>query len=290
MSQTRRRRVRALVIGVVAAVAVLLAALWIISGPLLGISGVTVRGYRGPDRPAVQRTAELVAGTGTMVRLPAGDMRRALTRFPGIADVSIQREWPRSITVIVTMDPPIAILAVDGGGRYLLAPNGQVIGTADARGGLPVIHMKQVPTGGMIVAPVPRAALRFIGWLPPEIAGRLRNIRAVGGRLVADLSGGPELRIGLPEKLVEKAQALAAVLSQADPKELAAAAYLDISSPTRPMLGSRASRTVTTGVGASGTTTGGQSTGQTSTDGTGTIGTTGAVDQTGAGTNTTLKP
>lgn len=290
MSQTRRRRVRALVIGVVAAVAVVLAALWIISGPLLGISGVTVRGYRGPDRPAVQRTAELVAGTGTMVRLPTGDMRRALTRFPGIADVSIQREWPRSVTVIVTMAPPVAVLAVDGGGRYLLAPNGQVTGRADARGGLPVIHMKQVPAGGVIVAPVPRAALRFIGWLPPEIAGRLRNIRAVGGRLVADLSGGPELRIGLPEKLAEKAQALAAVVSQADPKELAAAAYLDISSPTRPMLGSRASRTVTAGVGAPGTTTDGQSIDQTSTDGTVTTDTRGAADPIGAGPDTTLNP
>ena len=111
-------------------------------------------------------------------------------------------------------------------------------------------------------------ALLFIGWLQPEVAGRLRNLRSEGGRLYAQLANGLELRIGAPEQLAEKAQALAAVLSQADPKELAAAAYLDISNPRRPMLGSR-TLTIEPPVGA------------TSTDGTST---------TGGGTDTTTTP
>ena len=223
----------------VVAVGVLLLALWVVSGPVCGISTVTVKGYTGPDAAAVQQTADAVAGTGSMVRLPIGDMRLALTRFPGIEDVDIQRDWPRSITVSVTMGDPVAILQVEGGGRYLLSPSGRVMGPAKGVAGLPVIRVKALPAGGLITEPGQRAALLFIGWLPPEIAGRLRNLRYQGGRLFADLSNGLELRIGPPDQLAEKAQALVAVLSQAAPEALAKAAYLDISNPRRPMLGSQ---------------------------------------------------
>ncbi len=221
------------------AVAVLLLILWTVSGPACGISTVTVDGYTGSDTAAVQQTAELVAGTGSMVRLPVGDMRRALTRFPGVLDVRIERDWPRSITVDVEMGEPVAILAVEGGGRYLLSPSGQVMGKAGSTGGLPVIRVKAAPPGGVITDPGQRAALLFIGWLQPEVAGRLRNLRYQDGRLFADLANGLELRIGPPTRLAQKAQALAAVLAQANPDALARAAYLDITNPARPMLGSK---------------------------------------------------
>ena len=222
----------------VVTVALVLLILWIVSGPLMGISNVTVVGYTGKYKAEVQQTAELVAETGSMVRLPSGDMRIALTRFPGVLDATIQRDWPRSITVQVTEGEPVAILAVDGGGKYLLSPSGQVMGKAGNRGGLPVIAVKAYPPGGVLTGRGPRAALTFIGWLPPEIAGRIRDLKAVGGGLEGKLNNGLLLRLGSATNLAEKAQALVAVLSQADPKALDMAAYLDLSKPSRPMLGS----------------------------------------------------
>jgi len=221
------------------AVAALLLVLWIVSGPVMGIGTVTVEGYTGPQKAAVQETAELVGATGSMVRVPVGDMRRALERFPGVVDVRVERDWPRSITVDVTMGEPVAILAVESGGRYLLSPSGQVMGKAGTTVGLPVISVASPPPGGVLTAPGDRAALLFVGWLQPEVAGRLRNLRFQDGRLFADLANGLELRIGPPTKLAQKAQALAAVLAQADPKALGDAAYLDISNPSRPMLGAK---------------------------------------------------
>lgn len=264
------RVVRLVTYWTVLGIGVLLLILWIISGPLMGISNVTVTGYTGKDAAAVQETAELVAGTGSMVRLPSGDMRRAITRFPGVLDATIERDWPRSITVEVTMGEPVAVLAVESGGRYLLSPTGQVMGKADSTGGLPVIRVKAYPPGGVLGDPGQRAALLFIGWLPPEYAGRLRNLHARGGRLFAELANGLELRIGPATDLAEKAQALSAVLSQADPEALARAAYLDISNPRRPMLGSSAVTVIPPG--------------GTSTDGTST---TGGTDTTGDYTDTT---
>ena len=220
-------------------VAGLLLILWIISGPVLGIGTVTVEGYTGPQKAAVQETAELVAATGSMVRVPVGDMRRALERFPGVVDVRVERDWPRSVTVDVTMGEPVAILAVESGGRYLLSPSGQIMGQAGTTVGLPVVSVASPPPGGVLSAPGDRAALLFVGWLQPEVAGRLRNLRFQDGRLFADLANGLELRIGPPTKLAQKAQALAAVLAQADPKALGDAAYLDISNPSRPMLGAK---------------------------------------------------
>lgn len=248
----------------VVTVAVLLFILWAVSGPLFGISNVTVVGYTGAYKAEVQQSAELVAETGSMVRLPSGDMRVALTRFPGVLDATIERDWPRSITVRVTEGEPVAILAVDGGGRYLLSPSGQVMGKAGTRGGLPVIAVKSYPPGGVLTGRGPRAALTFIGWLPPEIAGRIRDLHAVGGGLQAKLNNGLLLRLGSATNLAEKAQALVAVLSQADPKALDMAAYLDLSKPSRPMLGSSlvaiqpSDGTATTGTGTTGIdTTGG---------------------------------
>ncbi len=275
----------------VVTVASVLLILWTISGPVFGISNVTVKGYTGDYRAEVQQSAELVAGTGSMVRLPSGDMRTALTRFPGVLDTDIERDWPWSITVRVTMGAPIAILSVKGGGRYLISPSGQVMGKAGARAGLPVITVASYPQSGVLTANGQRAALRFIGWLPPDIAGRLRDLHAVGGGLEAKLNNGLELRLGAATKLAEKAQALVAVLSQADPKALDAAAYLDLSNPSRPMLGSTIQRLVvpstTDGTATDGTsTTGGTSGDGTSTDGTSTGG---MVDTTGE-TGTTLNP
>ena len=275
----------------VVTVASVLLILWIVSGPLLGISDVTVKGYTGDYPAEVQQSAEMVAGTGSMVRLPSGDMRTALTRFPGVLDTEIERDWPWSITVRVTMGAPVAILTVKGGGRYLISPSGQVMGKAGNRAGLPVITVASYPQSGVLTANGQRAALRFIGWLPPEIAGRIRDLHAVGGGLEASLNNGLELRLGGATKLAEKAQALVAVLSQADPKALDAAAYLDLSNPSRPMLGSSIQRLVVPGT-TDGTTTGGTSTtGGTNADGTSTAGTsTGAMVDTAGGTGTTLNP
>ncbi|MFZ4756178.1 MAG: cell division protein FtsQ/DivIB [Miltoncostaeaceae bacterium] len=275
----------------VVTVASVLLILWTISGPVFGISNVTVKGYTGDYRADVQQSAELVAGTGSMVRLPSGDMRTALTRFPGVLDTDIERDWPWSITVRVTMGAPIAILSVKGGGRYLISPSGQVMGKAGARAGLPVITVASYPQSGVLTANGQRAALRFIGWLPPDIAGRLRDLHAVGGGLEAKLNNGLELRLGAATKLAEKAQALVAVLSQADPKALDAAAYLDLSNPSRPMLGSTIQRLVVPGTTDGTATDGTSTTGTTSADGTsaGDTSTGEMVDTTG-GTATTLNP
>ena len=275
----------------VVTVASVLLILWTISGPVLGISDVTVKGYTGDYRAEVQQSAELVAGTGSMVRLPSGDMRTALTRFPGVLDTDIERDWPWSITVRVTMGAPIAILSVKGGRRYLISPSGQVMGKAGNRAGLPVITVASYPQSGVLTANGQRAALRFIGWLPPDIAGRLRDLHAVGGGLEAKLNNGLELRLGAATKLAEKAQALVAVLSQADPKALDRAAYLDLSNPSRPMLGSTIQRLAVPGTTDGTATDGTSTTDSTSGDATSTDGTSngGMVDTTG-GTGTTLNP
>ncbi len=275
----------------VVTVASVLLILWTISGPVFGISNVTVKGYTGDYRAEVQQSAELVAGTGSMVRLPSGDMRTALTRFPGVLDTDIERDWPWSITVRVTMGAPIAILSVKGGRRYLISPSGQVMGKAGNRAGLPVITVASYPQSGVLTANGQRAALRFIGWLPPDIAGRLRDLHAVGGGLEAKLNNGLQLRLGAATKLAEKAQALVAVLSQADPKALDAAAYLDLSNPSRPMLGSTIQRLAVPGTTDGTATDGTSTTDSTSGDATSTDGTSngGMVDTTG-GTGTTLNP
>ena len=70
-------------------IAALLLVLWVVSGPVCGISGVTVEGYTGTDRAAVQQTAELVAGTGSMANTRlCGSLARCAVMIPMLAPIS----------------------------------------------------------------------------------------------------------------------------------------------------------------------------------------------------------
>ena len=234
----RHRRVTALIgVGALAALALLW---WLAQGPLLAVGHVTVRGYDRPDRDALVAAVETAASGGTMVSPPVDEVRTAAAAFPWVASVSVQRDWPRGVTVDVATARPVAIAAAAAGGEAaLVAETGRVLGPVPDDAGLGWLRVPAPPPqAGYALPDADRAALAFLAAAPP---GASRRVRRLGmdatGALSGRIDGGPALRLGRPEHLAAKARALGLVLAQVPAQDLQAAAYIDLRVPKRPAIG-----------------------------------------------------
>ncbi|HEX2502580.1 MAG TPA: cell division protein FtsQ/DivIB [Miltoncostaeaceae bacterium] len=236
-AQGRQRRLAAL-IGA-AALAALGLLWWLAHGPLLAVNGVTVRGYDREDRAALTAAISEAASGGTMASPPVDEIRSAAAAFPWVAAVSVQRDWPRRVTVDVTMARPAGVAAGPGGEAALVSEAGRVLGPVPDRAGLGWLRLPAAPpAAGYALGESDRAGLTFLAAAPPAAARRVRRLALDStGALSARIDGGPVLRLGRPEDLAAKARALAVVLAQVPPADLAAATYIDLRVPVRPAIG-----------------------------------------------------
>ena len=230
----RARRRRTVVLGVLAGLATLGAGYWVLTGPPVAIRHLEVTGYSRQDRSALDWAARVAASSGTMVSLPTERIREALADFPWVGRVEVRRDWPWGIVVAVRQARPKAVVVPSQGPRMLVTASGRVLGPAPARPGLPRIRMDgpSPAAGTRLTAAAVRAPLAFLAPLPKAIARRVRRLGFdTKGLLGAKLQGGPDLRLGAPELLGEKARALVAVMHYLPASEAASVSYLDLTVP-----------------------------------------------------------
>jgi cell division protein FtsQ len=233
----RQRRGTALIgVGALAALALLW---WLAQGPLLAVGHVTVRGYDRPDRDALVAAVEQAASGGTMVSPPVDEVRAAAAAFPWVASVSVQRDWPRGVTVDVATARPVAIAAAAGGEAALVAEGGRVLGPVPDDAGLGWLRLQAPPPpAGYALPDADRAALAFLAAAPQEASQRVRRLGMdATGALSGHIEGGPALRLGRPEHLAAKARALGLVLAQVPAEDVQSATYIDLRVPKRPAIG-----------------------------------------------------
>jgi len=141
---------------------------------LLAVKAVKVSGTQGVASWAVLAAARVPIGT-PMVRLDGGAARsRVLADLPGIANVSVEREWPSTVRLVVR--ERIAVAAVPQGGSFVLVD----------RTGVAYRTVTTVPTGLAVVrvrSPNPQddatlAGLSVLLSLPPEVRKLLARINA----------------------------------------------------------------------------------------------------------------
>jgi cell division protein FtsQ len=236
-AQGRRRRL-AVLLGV-AALAALALLWWLAQGPLLAVSGVKVRGYDRDDRAALVAAIDEAASGGTMVSPATDEIRAAAAAFPWVASVSVQRDWPRRMTVDVTPARPVAVAAGPDGRTALVSGAGRVLGPVPERAGLGWLRLPAAPpAAGYALGEGDRAGLAFLAAAPPAAARRVRQLGVdATGALSGRIDGGPVLRLGRPDDLAAKARALALVLGQVPAADLEAATYIDLRVPVRPAIG-----------------------------------------------------
>jgi cell division septal protein FtsQ len=246
IARDRGRRRRTALLATLAGAAALAGGWWIVTGPPARIHGVSVTGYRGPDRALLEAWVRAIARDGTVTSPPTGEIRAALARFPWVERVDVSRVFPRAIRVDVTQAKAVAVAVPDRGPRMLLSPEGRVLGPAPSRAHLARIRVSGTapPAGARLADPQSRVGLELAAALGPALSARLRAVRVRAGALAAHLAAGPDLRLGPPDDIERKARAIVAVLDRLTPEERRSAAYIDVSVPDQPAAGPPRSGTV----------------------------------------------
>ncbi|MGI8810650.1 MAG: cell division protein FtsQ/DivIB [Acidimicrobiales bacterium] len=169
---------------------------------------------------------------------------RRVEALPWVQDASVSRRWPEEVRIRISEREPVAVAsaadgrfaAVDGTGRVLewsVAPPS----------GLPVLAgLPPAGPAGTTLAPEGVAALAVAVALPTELRARTVGVApAEGGRGEVDIrlhpgaAGSSEgiVRLGPPEDLDRKFDAIRTVLAQVDIRNLA---VLDVRRPDSPVL------------------------------------------------------
>jgi cell division protein FtsQ len=224
-----RRRLRRLLAGLgVVTIAGLAAA--VVYSPLLAVNQIEVRGA-GPTRATVLAATHLAAGAPILF-VDAGGAAAAARRLPAVESAHVERSFPHTVTVTVTLRVPVAWAPLNPGAA-LVDAHGIVISRAPAAPlGLPeLVGLTKVPSPGGRVAPLAPATLAAA--LVPALPGRVVGVMIGPTGLTAGVIAGPQLRFGDTTALAAKARTAAALLGAL----VAPATYLDISVPAAPVAG-----------------------------------------------------
>ena len=224
--RARRRRRRLLgLLGVLLLAGAVWAALW---APWATVREVQVAGTSRVDAAAVRTAAGTEVGR-SMLLARTGDVADRIRREqPLVAGVTVTRDWPSTLRVVVTEREPVA--AVPAGDEVrLVDADGVVIerltGERARRPGLPRVEVDLAAPGSVATL---RACVEVATGLPPELRRIVRRIGATTpDRVELRLAGGARVDWGSGDETPRKAQVLLALLPQK-------ASLYDVRSPATP--------------------------------------------------------
>jgi cell division septal protein FtsQ len=204
--------------------------LWFRDSSLVAIDDVRVTGAN--VAPGVEDRLTAAATGLSTLHLDRAAIESAVADDPTVVGLKIDTDFPHGITIDVQSRTPAGWLGADGG--TLLAADGTVLASGvDRPDGLPEVAGGELD--GERASGVELAAARVLGAVPKPLQAQVEKAEVDNGHgVVAVLNGGIELRFGSPANADQKWRAAASVL--ADPK-LTSATYIDLSSPSRPVVG-----------------------------------------------------
>jgi cell division protein FtsQ len=167
-----RRSRRGMVIGVAAAVVLILAAGAYAVGftGLLGVRHVTVTGVRALSADQVRAAAAVPAGR-PLARVDTGAVADHVRALPGVERVAVARSWPGTLRITVTERHGVAVVTRDHA-YWLVDPDGVVFQRLPARPKLPLL------AGAGERSPATRAALAAVTALPQRLLTAVATVQA----------------------------------------------------------------------------------------------------------------
>jgi cell division protein FtsQ len=209
----RRRRVAALLIGLVLLVGLGLGArVLLYDAGLLDVEEVRVAGAAAVPEADV-RAAAAVAPGGPLAAVDTAAVATRVARLPPVESVQVDRSWPHTVTVTITERVPVAAVTTPQG-PALVDRTGVVY-----RGAGPpdLPHLTTAPRSG---DPATVAAVAVLASLPDALrtqvasAGATVAVPGAPGQVTLVMAGGEQVLWGDPERATEKAAALSALLTQ----------------------------------------------------------------------------
>ena len=209
--------------------------LWARDAPLFAVDDVRVEGI-GRSAPGGEQLRRSLIESGremTTLHVRPDLLREAAARFPLVASVSAEADFPDGLTVRVVERRPVAVLG-DGADAVVVAGDGTLLrGLAVEEGELPALSAADAPRRERLAGPRLGEA-QILGAAPDALLSHVDGVATDSGGPVVTLANGIELLFGTPWRAAEKWRAAAAVL--ADPG-LTALDYVDLSSPHRVAVG-----------------------------------------------------
>jgi cell division protein FtsQ len=208
--------------------------LWFRDSTFAQVQDVYVTGVDGPQARAIRSALE-EAGLGqTTLHVRTSDLRDAVSAYPVVRSVTAQGDFPHKLTIDVQLNLPVAILQSPSG-RTPVAADGLLLSDVPITGGLPVLSVKSALPSERLTGGKAFQLVRVVGLAPEPLRKRVTKV-IVDPKLgiVAQLSRGPELRLGDATRLPAKSMAAARVLAAAGAR---GASYIDLRLPERPAAG-----------------------------------------------------
>lgn len=200
---------------------------WLLYSPWLSVAIVETEGVSQSETHRTLVALDVVAGR-PMFQVDANEIERELETDPWVAEATVEKQWPDTVTITIVERIPIA-WTLTGDGWTRRAIDGVAIPSAD-QPDPGMVHIDLGSEGGDDLATSNWliGSLTFAEVLEPSLhAGTV--VRIHEGELWATVSGF-QVRLGRPVDMDQKALALAALLQE----DLAPESVLVLIAPTNP--------------------------------------------------------
>jgi len=233
--QEGRHRLRMLVAG--SAVVITGCAGWgATRSPLFDLDHVVVDGASHISADQVRAASGLRRGQ-PLTDVDRESVAAAVGALPWVQEATVARHWPSSVTIRLTERAPIAATAAAGSGFALVDRSGVVV---DHVAGMPpgLVALTGLPPAGSPGSHLSAegvATLTVAVALPSSLIARTAGVTPAPGGREVELHLAPEgtVRLGPPEDLAKKFDAIATMLARVDLRNLA---VLDVRRPESPVL------------------------------------------------------
>jgi cell division septal protein FtsQ len=204
---------------------------WFRDSSLVAVESVEVTGAN--LSPQVEASLSNAAMGLSTLHLDRSVLDAVVVDDPSVVALKIDTDFPHALTIDVESRTPAGWLDADDGA--LIASDGVVLATGvDQPDGLPTIEADSSQLTNRADGQA-LAAARVLGAVPVPLRAQVEQASVDDEHgVVAEVTGGIELRFGDPGNAEKKWRSAAAVL--ADPN-LTSATYIDLSVPSRPVVG-----------------------------------------------------
>jgi cell division protein FtsQ len=197
------------------------------------VDDVTITGLTGRDTPRIRAALQDAATDMTTLHVRVEQLRMAVSPYPIVKDLRVERDFPHKLRIEVIEHVPVAV--VRGGGVLVpVARDGTLLRGSLAGAGVPVVESAASASGERLGAGPALDAVRLLGAAPRELRALVVTARRGRDGLVVNLRGGMRLIFGAATLLDEKWIVVARVFAAGG---MEGAKYLDVSVPERPVAG-----------------------------------------------------
>lgn len=222
-----RRTVRGLVVLCVLATVLGAGFLWLRESSLVAVREVSVTGASSSQEARVREVLQRSALGMTTLAVREDELRAAVAPYASVADLQVDPSFPHRLSIEVVERTPAA-LAVSGATRVPVDGEGRLLRGVRPEAGLPVLRLDDLPSGGRIREPAPRAAIAILAGVPDPLRGRLERVATGPRGLRLELREGPDLIFGSAVRSRAKWLAATRVLAASSAQ---GATYVDVRVP-----------------------------------------------------------